>query len=198
MTTLAFLLSLANAPPAVYTPAQAVADVLSSPLEYVGRGPWFGMARWESCVYRNKRVLVVDIYCAKSWPQAFSVRVFSPTRGRIRLHIESETVITELSRESYDDNLWQIESEPPPTSDALPTRLRLDMSFDEVRDYEEARYQLYLPGCYTAGGGARCHKALPAAKEPWTAAVMPFWKSPGKDWTRLIKRVRKLAAKHGT
>jgi hypothetical protein len=183
---------------AVYTPTQAVADVLSSPLEYVGRGGWFGMARWESCVYRNKRVLVVDIYCAKGWPEAFSVRVFSPTRGRTKLYLESATPVTELTRDRYNESLWNIESEPPPTSTALPTRLRLDMSFEDLRDYEEARYQLYLPACYTKGGSARCHRDLAAASESWSAAVMPFWKSPGKSWQQLIARMRRLAAKHGT
>jgi hypothetical protein len=197
---LALVLSLAGAPlsPALYTPAEAVADVLSSPLEYVGRGPWFGMARWESCLYRNQRVLVVDVYCSRAWPEAFSVRVFSANRGRANFYLESETPATELDRDRYDPSSWKIEVEPPPSRDALPIRVHLDMSFDELRDYEEGRYQLYLPACYTAGGSARCHSDLSSAREAWAAATETFWKEPGQAWQQLIARMRALAEKHGT
>jgi hypothetical protein len=184
------------AAPPVYTPAEAVEDVLSDPLEYVGRGPWFGMARWEACVYRNGRVLLVDVYCARDWPQAFSVRVFSPGRGRVELYVETEKPAAELTRAEYDDATWKIESERPPGG-GHPA-VELSMSFEQLRDYEERRYRLYLPACYIDRGQPRCHAGLEHAGSRWQSTAGPFWRKPGAAWYRLVQQVRRLAAEHGT
>jgi len=183
----------------LYQPAEAVADVLSGPLEFVGRGSWFGMTRWQSCVYRNAKVVVVDVYCAKLWPRAFSVRIFSPTKGRVRIYLESPELTSALSRKQYNEASWSMESEPPPPHGRVSPPFSLKMTFAQLNVYAQARYKLYLPACFTSGKEARCAEAFAgtAAQKGWAARVVPFWQNPGSSWYQLIEEMRRLAQTHG-
>src|SRR6184192_2805128 len=66
----------------LYTLDAAFADVTSGPLTYVGTGEWHGLFHVYSCVYKNAKVFVVNIYCTRSKEKtAFGLFIYSPTRG---------------------------------------------------------------------------------------------------------------------
>src|SRR5262245_47152956 len=84
--------------PGLYSATEALRDVLSGELEYIGTGRWPGMERMRACAFHNQRVVVVNAYCALHEPHAFRVDVFSPQRGRVRIYAEANGAISARPR----------------------------------------------------------------------------------------------------
>src|SRR5262245_14985255 len=55
----------------LYAADEALRDVLSGELEYIGTGRWPGVERSSACAFRNQRVLVVNAYCTLKETPAF-------------------------------------------------------------------------------------------------------------------------------
>src|SRR5207245_10338099 len=119
----------------LYSLQEALADVLAAPLTYVDTGPWFGMVHVDACLYRNDRVLVVNVYCTKKEQTAFRIDVFSPTRGRVMFYAEAKAPISTLTRAKYLTFKAEVE---PATN--LP-QVALDMTMAKLHDADEARYK---------------------------------------------------------
>ncbi len=128
----------------LYSPEEALRDVLSSELEFVGKGPWLGIERFWACVFRNDRVLVVNVYCTVSDSHAFRVDVLSPKRGYVRLYAEATGPISIRDRALYFT--FTAASQPPPAPSTGIPPLALTMSYEELRDYDRHRYDAFLPG----------------------------------------------------
>jgi hypothetical protein len=189
-----------RAPPTgLYALDEAVADVLSGPWTFIGLGPWTGNHRVQACAYHNQRVIIVNVYCTVTEVKAFRVDVFSPTRGRVRIYAEGKAPISSLTRKDYFT--FNAESEPPPGPRAGLPPVTLSMSFDELRDYDQRRYQRFFPSCY---GGVEIHRRqggclgrlAPHAAE-WAATNRAFLQDPPQDWYRIVHDLRALAGQHG-
>jgi hypothetical protein len=182
-----------------YPLAEAVADALSGPLEHIGTGPWHGNHRLHACAYRNNRVIVVNVYCAIKDTRAFRVDVFSPTRGRVRIYAEAKVPLRTLARRDYFS--FNAEDEPAPGPAAGLAPVALAMSFADLRAYDQARYERFLPACY---GGVEVHRPqggclreLGPHASVWAARNRAFLDDPPPDWYRLVDQLRALAAAHG-
>ena len=191
----------AKAAPAkgLYSPDEALRDVLSSELEYVGTGPWLGIERFWACVFRNDRVLVVNVYCTISDSHAFRVDVLSPKRGHIRINAEAPGPISIRDRALYFT--FTAASQPPPGPATGIPPLALTMSFEELRDYDRRRYDAFLPGCY---GGEQneqpvggCLGALAARRAEWASQSRAFLERANGDWYQVLRALRALAIRHG-
>lgn len=182
----------------MYALDEALADVLSGPLEHIGTGPWFGLFRINACAYRNDRVIVVNIYCTTNEMKAFSIVVFSPARGRAVIYAEAERPISQLSRADYFT--FKAETQPPPDSSLRP--VSLDFTYDELTAWDEQRYYKWIPGCF---GGVEikrpqggCLKALASQATTWKQRNQPFLDDPPEDWYRIVREMRRRAARDGT
>ncbi len=186
-------------PQAFYSLDEAVQDALSGPWTYIGTGPWTGNHRVKACAYRNDRVIVVNVYCTIKEVKAFRVDVFSPTRGRVRIYAEGKAPVSTVTRRDYFS--FNAESEPLPGPQAGLPPVTLTMSFSELQDYDQRRYQGFLPSCY---GGVEVHRAqggclrdlAPRASE-WAEINRSFLQQPPDDWYRIVKELRTLARQHG-
>jgi hypothetical protein len=195
----------AEAPPALvpridlYAADEALQDVLSGRLEYVGTGRWPGIERSYTCVFRNARVLVVHAYCTQTEAPAMRIDVYSPGRGYTRLYAESNGPISIRDRALYSSFLAS--SEPPPSVGAPVGDLALSMSFDELRRYEQKRYDAYLPACYAGEQRAQrvqgCLGPLAAHVDDWVAENHEFLTRGSGDWYRVVHMMRTLAMRHG-
>lgn len=191
----------APAHPAVglYAPEEALSDALSGHWEYLGTGPWPGIARSHACVFRNDRVLIVNVYCTISESPAFRVDVFSPERGRVRIYAESNGPVSKYLRRDYFS--FTAESEPPPGPELGLSPLALSMSFHELQAYDARRYDAFLPACYggehldRAQGG--CLGTLKGHGAAWSARNRAFLEQANADWYRLVKVMRVLAGRYG-
>jgi hypothetical protein len=182
---------------ALYALDEALADVLSGPLEHVGTGPWFGLFRINACAYRNQRVFVVNIHCTTKEMKAFSIVVLSPTRGRAAIYAEAERPISQLDRRDYFT--FKAEAQPPP--DASLPRLSLDGSYDQLTAWDEKRYYKWIPGCF---GGveirrplAGCLQQLESHKRAWQERNQGFFDDPPAEWYRIVREMRARAVRDG-
>ena len=111
----------------LYSAQEALRDVLSGELEYIGTGRWPGVERSRACAFRNQRVVVVNAYCTLNEAQAFRIEVYSPTRGRVRsCRIERRVA----SRRGDYSHLGR-EQLPPDRSEHSP--LTLAMPSEQMR-----------------------------------------------------------------
>lgn len=185
--------------PAPYLPEEAIADVLASPLTYVGSGPWFGMFRLDSCLYRNDRVLVVNVYCTKKEQNAARIDVFSPTRGRVMIYAEAKKPISGIKRAQY--LTFKTESEPVVNVPGLA----LDMSMAKLRELDEQRYKLNGSSCTAGFDGlygetkptGDCTGGLESHAAAWKQHSLAFLTEPGGDWHKIVKDMRARALKDG-
>ncbi len=183
----------------LYAVEEALQDVLSGPLEYVGTGRWPGIDRSFTCAFRNERVLVVNAYCTKKDAPAFRIDVYSPGRGRVRLYAESNGPISNRDRERYFS--FVAATEPPPAPPAPVGVVGLTMSFDELKSYEQKRYDAYLPACFAGEQNekpvADCLGPLAPQTAPWAARNRDFLAHASSDWYRVVRMMRELATRYG-
>jgi hypothetical protein len=197
------MVEVAPLPPPVeeglYTADEALHDALSSPWEYLGTGRWPGINRMFTCVFRNERVLVVNVYCGKTDARAFRVDVYSPERGRVSIYAEASGPILARMRQQYFT--FMAESEPPPGPEANMPPLELTMSFAELRAYDEQRYRAYLPTCFAGQQheherGA-CMGPLAERGTEWASQNRAFLDRANGDWYRVVREMRVLATRYG-
>jgi hypothetical protein len=179
----------------LYPLEEALADALSSPLEYVGTGMWPGQFRIPSCIYRNKKVIVVNAYCTIKEIGATGITVLHPEKGRVGFYAEAQGPISTIGREDYEN--WGFSS-----ADPVPG-LRLNMKLDEVVKYEERRVKFSKSFC-SAGLGVSvdkkngsCRLKTPAVEQWWEGYYNPLLKQPPAGWYELMKVLRKRAPKDG-
>jgi hypothetical protein len=75
------------------------------------------------------------------------------------------------------------------------------MSFDELRGYEQKRYDAYLPACFAGEQHERpikgCLGSLAAQAEPWALSNRDFLSRPSGDWYRVVQMMRELSTRYG-
>lgn len=187
------------APKGLYSAQEALRDVLSGELEYIGTGRWPGVERSRACAFRNQRVVIVNAYCTLNEVNAFRIDVYSPQRGSVRIYAETKGALSTRQRRDYFT--FTVESSPPPSSAARLPPLRLAMPYEELRSYEQKRYEAFLPGCF---GGEKyeqpvggCLGELAPRHTEWAAQNRAFLDRASDDWYRVIRQMRTLAARYG-
>jgi hypothetical protein len=184
----------------LYSADEALRDVLSGELEYLGAGKWPGIERSRACVFRNRRVLVVNVYCTRTETPAFRIDVYSPERGRVRIYAEAKGSVSRRNRSDYF--IFMTEGEPPPGPEARIAAVALTMSYQELRSYEQQRDDALLPGCYGGEQHQRnvggCLGHLAPREGEWAARNRNFLEHANDDWYRVIQQMRLLATRYGT
>jgi len=184
----------------MYAADEALADVLSGDLQFIGSGRWPGVERSRACAFRNQRVLVVNVYCTLKEVHAFRLEVYSPARGRVRIYAETKGRVSARDRSEYFT--FTVEGGPPPDPALGIGPVALSMSYPELRAYEQRRYDINVPGCYTGDrfgepiGG--CLGVLAARQPEWSASNGEFLERPSANWYRVIQELRLLAKRYGT
>jgi len=184
----------------LYSAQEALLDVLSGELQYIGTGRWPGVERLRACAFRNQRVLVVNAYCSLHETQAFRVEVYSPQRGRVRIYAETSGVVSSRPRADYFT--FMVESSPPAAAAARLPALTLALPYEDLRRYEQQRYEAYLPGCYGGEQNDRpvggCLGELAPEYTEWSAKHSAFLEQANQEWYMVIRKLRALATLYGT
>jgi hypothetical protein len=183
----------------LYPVDEALRDVLSSELQYVGTGRWPGIERSYACVFRNERVLVVNAYCTLKETPAFRLDVYSPERGRVSIYAEARGGVSKHDCATYFTFTAASAPAPEPETRVLPVALA--MTYQALQRHERERYAAFLPSCF---GGKRneqqegaCLGALAPQSNAWAARNHAFLEQASDDWYRLVHAMRALAALHG-
>ncbi len=183
----------------LYSADEALRDALSGPLEYVGSGPWPEVERLHACVFRNQRVVVVNAYCTQTESSVFRIDVYSPAGGHVRIYAEGKGPVSAQMRQSYFT--FKALSEPPLDPGLSMRPLTLSMSFSELRDYDQKRYEAFLPACY---GGTEldqplggCLGSLATHAAAWSDQHRAFLRHASDDWYSMMREMRRLASQYG-
>ena len=183
----------------LYSAQRALSDVLSGELEYIGTGTWPGIERFRACAFRNQRVLVVNAYCSLYEQPAFRLEVYSPERGRVRIYAETRGTVSARLRKDYFT--FMVEGSPPPSDAARLPALTLQMPYEELRRYEQQRYEAFLPSCFSGEQNERpvagCLGALAARQAEFEAENRTFLAQANNDWYLVVHRLRALASRYG-
>lgn len=183
----------------LYSAQTALQDVLSGELEYIGTGTWPGVERLRACAFRNQRVLVVNAYCSLHEQPAFRLEVYAPGRGRVRIYAETRGTVSARQRRDYFT--FMVEGSPPPSAAVRIAPLRLGMQYDELRRYEQQRYEAFLPSCFAGEQNQRpvggCLGELASRQGEWTAEHRAFLDQANDDWYQVVRKLRALAARYG-
>lgn len=186
-------------PSPLYGAEDALRDVLAGELEYIGTGRWPGIQRSRACAFRNQRVVVVNAYCTLNEVPAFRIDVYSPERGRVRIYAEAAGAISVRDRDDYFT--FMVETGQPPSKEARIAPLTLSMHYEQLRQYEQQRYDAFLPGC---SGGMQHHRdvggclgALQPRRGEWVTQNQAFLQRANADWYSVIQKMRALAARYG-
>jgi hypothetical protein len=184
---------------AFYSAEEALRDALSGELEYLGTGRWPGIERSRACAFRNRRVLVVNVYCTVTETHAFRLDVYSPERGRVRIYAEANGRFSAHRRADYFT--FTVEGGPPPGPEVRLPPVVLGMSYQDLRSYEQQRYDALVPGCFAGEQHARkiggCLGPLTAREGEWSERNRAFLERGNDDWYRVIQQMRALAARYG-
>jgi hypothetical protein len=174
----------ANAP--VYSADEAVRDALASPLTLVGIGGWYGYFRHLSCVYKNARVMVVDMRCEQRETYQLKAIIESPTRGRVEIVADARNksaAVSTVRRADYE--VFGIEGAGPWSG---PTPLALSMGYDDMASSYEQRSSK-SGGCALTPQkpqgicSARASYTAPA----FLAANGHFFEAPPDGWYALVR-----------
>lgn len=191
-----------RAPPreaGLYAADEALRDAASGAWDYLGTGKWPGINRMYACAFRNARVFIVNVYCGIKDPRAIRIDVYSPTRGRVSIYAEAKSAISALRRPDYFTFMAETAPTPPAHSGVPP--LTLAMSFAQLHDYEQRRYDAFSPACY--GGHERgkprsgCLDALAPLEPMWTQKNRLFLEQASDTWYRIVREMRVAAARYG-
>ena len=179
------------ADPVAYTPNEAIADALSSPLHFVGKGKLYGYDTISSCLYRNDKVLVLHGYCISPEAPAADIQIYSPARGQVvAMHAESYNDATPISLanpKSYPPEYWYIF-----LGTLQEGELSLTSSFSDFANFYEARYSKYPPNCITGLNGTKCDAPLKEFAQRWLPAAVSFRKNPSTAWKNMLNTVKAL------
>jgi hypothetical protein len=185
--------------PRLYSAQDALSDALSGELEYIGTGRWPGVERSRACAFRNQRVVIVNAYCTLNETPAFRIDVYSPERGRVRIYAETHGAVSGRARGDYFT--FMVESSPTPSAETRIAPLTLAMPYEELRSYEQQRYDAFLPSCY---GGEQhtqmesgCLGSLGPRANEWAEQNRAFVAHASDDWYRIIRQLRALASRYG-
>jgi hypothetical protein len=183
----------------LYGAEEALSDVLSGELHYIGTGRWPGVERSRACAFRNQRVVIVNAYCTLNEAEAFRIDVYSPERGRVRIYAEANGAVSARQRADYFS--FMVESGQPPSAETGIPPLTLAMSYEELRQYEQRRYDAFLPGCFGGEQHERdvggCLGTLAPRHGEWAAQNRAFLDRASADWYRVIRQMRSLASQYG-
>jgi hypothetical protein len=181
----------------LYGADEALSDVLSSPWQYVGTGPWPGISRMYACAFYNERVVLVNVYCGSSERHAFRLEVYSPARGHARLYAETRGPLSASRAQDYFT--FMVESEPPLRAVPLPRGGTL--TFEALRRYEEQRYGAYQPACFIGRELSRarngCLGTLAAEEPAFRGQNRAFIAQGSSAFERVIRELGRLAQRHG-
>ncbi len=175
-----------------YTPNEAIADALSSPLHFVGKGKLYGYDTISSCLYRNDKVLVLHGYCISPEAPAADVQIYSPARGQVvAVHAESlndATPISLTNPKTYPPEFWYIF-----LGSLQAGELSLETNFSDFANFYENRYSKYPPNCIVGYSGKKCDAPLEEYAQKWLPSALAFRKNPSTAWKNMLNTVKAIS-----
>jgi hypothetical protein len=176
----------------LYTPQEALKDINSSKLVFLGRDLFPGNDQNRTCVYKNEKAYVLYHNCIANNKEssATDIEVISFNGGIASFYIQNakgDAPVSETDRADYTMT-WRVSSQPSPSVGK--------MSVAELKKYRETHTN---SGCFIGStfkaqdkdAKAHCFKGF--ENNSWVSAGESFWKEPGDEWMKTQKHLRSVA-----
>lgn len=179
-----------------YTPQEALKDINSGKLTFLGRDLFPGSDQNRICVYKSETAYILYNNCMSSKKEApaTDIEVISFNGGIMKFYIENNKTpgpISENRRNQYDST-W--------TVSYLKSDFPGDLSVNDLKSYKEKfNTSTTGGGCYVGGSfqaqnmneKGNCYGNLRGKADAWLSSSETFWKNPGEDWYKTLKHLRK-------
>ena len=179
-----------------YTPNQALDDLNSGELKFIGREIMPGSDQNRSCIYKNNSVYLVYGNCMgnKKEGSATDFQVINMKGHQIKFYHEpfSDDAPSSLQRSQYDGT-WSISyvksDVPGNISGIVPMQnyLKKNLNFPNGVCYIGNSFRAKDP---TAT--ASCSGPMKPYQPSWAPAAESFWSKPTADWYSTQASLRKL------
>lgn len=170
---------------------EALSEVLSHELHYIGKGLLYGSISIDSCLFANDKVLVLHRYCTQPEVGAGDVTVYSVERKQsLNIHAESPNNATPISQtdpSTYPSEYWYMDLL------SLDPEISLDMSFDSFAKIYQKTLSSPVPMCLVSSEFTQCDPAMESYASVWLPSTLEFRKSPGAAWQQTLRLLKNLA-----
>lgn len=177
-----------------YSPQEALQDIHSGKLTFMGRDLFPGADQNRSCIYKSDRAYIIYNNCMSSKKEspATDIEVISFKGGLIRFYVENgnnPAPISTLPRSAYD-SAWNVAFTPStPITDA---------TINDLKAFKEKFTPGVTGGCYVGDTfGARkmettgkCYGGYTGGAG-WLPGAESFWRDPGDSWLKAKQLLRK-------
>jgi len=179
-----------------YTPQQALEDINSGKLTFMGRDLFPGSDQNRTCVYKSETAYILYNNCMSSKKEApaTDIEVISFNGGIMKFYVENGKIpdpISTLDRSQYDST-WTVSY----LESAVPGALNVN---DLKRYKERFNTSQNKGGCYVGGSFQAqnmsqkgvCYGNLKDKAPNWIRSSETFWRNPGEEWNKTKKYLRK-------
>ena len=176
-----------------YSPQDALRDINSGKLTFMGRDLFPGSDQNRTCVYKSDKAYILYNNCMSSKKEApaTDIEVISFDGGVIRFYVENgqnPAPISTLPRSAYDSS-WTVSLNPGPPPG--------NIGVAGLKAYKEKVNPGSSGGCSVGNAfGARnmdtkgfCYGGYKSPE--WMPGAESFWREPGDSWIKAKQLLRK-------
>ena len=173
------------------TPQEAIKDINSGKLTFLGREKFPGSFQNYTCVYKSGRAYILYHNCManKKESPTMDMEIISFEGDITSFYVENtktDLPVSERVRSQYDMS-WRVSYTPsPPVGNMTVPEI---MAFREKHD--ESSGGCFIGSTFKAqdmNSKVQCFGGGSASE--WSAAAESFWKEPGEDWYKTKKYIR--------
>ena len=173
------------------TPQEAIEDVNSGKLTFLGREKFPGSFQNYTCVFKSESAYVLYHNCMgnKKESPSMDMEIISFDGDITSFYIENKKTdipVSERVRSQYDMS-WRVGHTPsPPVGNLTVSEI---IVFREK--YDESSEGCFIGSTFKAkdmNSKVQCFGGVVAPE--WTTAAESFWKKPGKEWYQTKKHLR--------
>jgi hypothetical protein len=179
-----------------YSPQNALADINSGELKFVGRELMPGSGQNRTCVYQNAKVYVLYNNCmaSRKEAQATDIEVISKQGGSMKFYVEifdAGKPMSKLSRDEYKKGTFSIVYTKTPA----PGNLNISKMSDYIKSNEINGDACFIGESFKAqdmNTKSSCMGEVENKVSDWAPSAESFWKNPPQEWYSTQSKLRKL------
>lgn len=180
-----------------YSPQNALADINSGDLKFIGRELMPGSGQNRTCIYQNAKVYVLYNNCMGNRKEApaTDIEVISKKGGSVKFYLElfdtGGKKMSKLTRDEYKKGTFSVVYTKTP----VPGNLNVSKMVDYVKSNEINGNACFIGSTFKAqdmNSKATCIGGIEDKVSDWAPSAESFWKTPPQEWYTTQAKLRKL------
>lgn len=179
-----------------YSPQNALADINSGELKFIGRELLPGSGQNLTCIFQNAKAYVLYNNCMANRKEApaTDIDVISKKGGAVRFYVEmfdTDKKMSQLKRDEYTNGTFSVSY----TKTKPPGVLNVAKTIDFVEKNNNNYNACFIGSTFQASdktAKATCMGELKEKSSEWTTSTESFWLNPTQEWYATQSKLRKL------